>query len=28
MKERLPAADFLVALERDAKANVKPWATN
>jgi len=24
MKERLPSADFLLAIERGAKANVKP----
>ncbi len=28
MKERFPAADFLLALDRGAKANVKPLQTN
>jgi len=28
MKERFPSADFLLALERGAKANVKPGQTN
>jgi hypothetical protein len=28
MKERFPSADFLLALERGAKANVKPSQTN
>ena len=28
MKERFPSADFLVALDRGAKANVKPGQTN
>jgi len=28
MKERFPSANFLLALERGAKANVKPGATN
>jgi glyoxylase-like metal-dependent hydrolase (beta-lactamase superfamily II) len=28
MKERFPSADLLLAIERGAKANVKPWATN
>jgi len=28
MKERFPSADFLLAIERSAKANVKPSQTN
>jgi hypothetical protein len=28
MKEKFPSADFLLALERGAKANVKPSQTN
>jgi len=28
MKERFPSADFLLALDRGAKANVKPLQTN
>jgi hypothetical protein len=28
MKERFPSADFILALERGAKANVKPSQTN
>jgi len=28
MKERFPSADFLLAIERGAKANVKPSETN